>query len=52
MRGTVLEKEVEIFCYKQPTKPSARISLQRNGKILWRHIVSTTSTTCGVKPEH
>jgi hypothetical protein len=34
MRGTGIEKEVEIFCYKHnQQKPSARASLQRIGKI-------------------
>jgi hypothetical protein len=53
MRGTRMEKKVEI-CATNLTNKIKCMSSNANKwvRILWRHVVSTTSVICGVKPEH
>jgi hypothetical protein len=53
MRGTGIEKEVEIFCYEHNQQNQVyEHQCKEMEKKLWRHVVSTTSAICGVKPEH
>jgi hypothetical protein len=53
MRGTMIENEVEICCTNLGKKTKCMSTNVKKWKeVLRRHVVSTTSAICGVKPEH
>jgi citrate synthase len=52
MSGTGMENEVEICATNITNKTKCKSIIEKKWKKTVRHVVSTTSAICGVKPEH